>query len=84
MAKKTEMRWVIVGEVGLYVGQEQTRAAMIAKHVSERLSGMKVDRQERFGTMHAGWSLDAEHRRAWNWCKRKGDRCIRVAITYQV
>jgi hypothetical protein len=73
-------RWVIVGECGLYVGQEQTRESMIARHVSQLFS--ETDGFPRLSEFAWG-GLNAYQRRAWELCKRRGDRCQRVNIPYE-
>ena len=62
----TETRWVIVGEVGLYTGAELTKREAITNHV------------EALYVCPQRISRDE----AWKLCRKKGDRAIKVDITY--
>jgi len=74
MARKQEyIRWAIVGDAGLYVGQCLTRNDAIAEHV-----------QARYGISQ--WSnrvLSQTQRECWEKCRAKGDRAVKVKITLQ-
>lgn len=71
-------RWAIVGNCGLYVGQELTRAAAIAKHVHDgRLFGEpEVSRWAIHGI------LSPDQRAIWRRCRKNGDRAVKVTITW--
>lgn len=73
-------RWVIVGKVGLYIGQMQTRADAIADHVHNYrgIEGVPDDISQ---FVH-GRGLSPEQRKAWAWRKRCGDRCVHATISY--
>lgn len=71
--KKQYTRWAIAGECGLYVGQRFTRKDAIAEHVSML-----------YGTSdYVGWQLDDAQREAWDKCRAKGDRAVKVTISLQ-
>lgn len=71
-------RWVIVRSVGLYTGQKLTRADMIAEHVSALWSN-----RSGFGELSEFGGLSPEKRKAWELCKRNGDRCVRATVSYK-
>ena len=72
VAMKKEQRWVIVGRIGLYTGQWQTRRDAIAEHV-DALEGAGSERRR---------YLTTEQTRAWDRCKGRGDRAVKVTISY--
>jgi hypothetical protein len=64
------IRWAIIGDCGLYVGQYLTREDAIADHVWSRDASLR-----KFAP------LDDEQRAQWRKCKSQGDRAIKVLIT---
>lgn len=73
MAKRVFSRWAIVGEVGLYVGQQLTRKAAIAEHVDAKYAvGHWVGRR-----------LSTAQLEAWHKCRAMGDQVVKVSITIQ-
>ena len=77
MARKKEyIRWAIAGQCGLYVGQRQTRQDAIAEHVSQLYGVSPYVAWKRGG-------LDESQREAWERCKAKGDRAVKVRIIIQ-
>ena len=74
MARKQEyIRWGVIGECGLYVGQRQTRKDAIAEHVS-MLYGVSP---------YVQGALDEGQREAWDICRKKGDRAVKLKIIIQ-
>ncbi len=75
MAKtKVYIRWAIVGEVGLYIGQWLTRKDAIADHVNIRY-GVETS---------WGRSLSTRQLELWHQCQAKGDRAVKVRIIVPV
>ncbi len=72
MAKKRETGWAVAGTRGLYYGWWSSRVAAIQAHI-DALYGYS---ERRIG-------LSYDQREAWKKCKRKGDRTVRVTISYQ-
>jgi hypothetical protein len=71
MARKKEyIRWAITGECGLYVGQRLTMRDAIAEHISD-IHGVSP---------YVGNGLDSNQRAAWDLCRQKGDRAVKVRI----
>ena len=68
-----QIGYAIAGKCGLYVGWWLRRVEAIAKHVSDLYgcSGFVMGR-----------SLTTEQRDAWEKCKRRGDRAVRVQIRF--
>lgn len=70
MAK--EKGWAIASDTGLYVGWSMTRKEAIAEHINAL-----------FETRGSGWgALTAEQRKFWRQQQRKGDRAVKVTISY--
>jgi hypothetical protein len=66
--------WAIIGCHGLYVGWHQTRRQMIAEHVAD-IHGVC--------SYASSWrGLDESQKAAWRECQKKGDRAIKVTISY--
>ena len=63
-----ETMWAIHGAHGLYVGTWQTKSAAIADHANAKY----VIPCDKYPTIQA----------AWRECKRKGDKAVKVKITY--
>ena len=75
--KLTETRWGIVYADGLYVGQWLTRAAAIAEHSA------KARRMDEPETSQFVWGgLSDDQREAWERCRKRGDRAVKLTITY--
>jgi hypothetical protein len=72
MSKKQYIRWAIIGESGLYVGQCLTKRDAIAEHVATRNKALS-----------AFAPLDDAQLAEWNRCKKNGDRAVKVTITIQ-
>lgn len=69
--KKDYIRWAIAGESGLYVDQRLSRVEAIANHV-----------RDLYGVPHThGRGLDTDQLKAWERCKRNGDRAVKVRMT---
>lgn len=66
---RSEPRWVIVGEIGLYVGQWQTRASAIYNHCRD----LMVIPSPRYPNVKAAWKA----------CRKRGDRAVKATITYK-
>ncbi len=77
--KRTETGWAIHGEYGLYVGWYSTRHQMIARHVYDmrRLDDPEVSQFSLSG------KLSADQSRLWERMKKRGDRAVKVKITYE-
>ena len=77
---KEERRWVIIGKHGLYTGQQLTRREAIAQHVAAIWSG-----RHGFGDISPFGvnQLDAEQYRAWQLCRKNGDRTVQCLITWR-
>jgi hypothetical protein len=65
--------WAIASEHGLYIGWWHTRVEAIAGHLAA-LDGVC----NAYGT-----DLTDEQRKLWAARKRKGDRAVKVRLTYQ-
>ena len=76
--KRTSSGWAIASKTGLYTGWHITRSAAIAEHVHDvrRFEDPPVSRFAIRGR------LDKEQREQWSRAKRRGDRAVRVTITY--
>jgi hypothetical protein len=77
----TEKGWAIAYEGGLYTGWWGSRRSAIVNHVSELCS-----HTGEFGQISPyayGGRLDDEQLRAWKYCKKRGDRTVKVKITYR-
>ena len=70
IANYREVLWAIVGEHGLYLGTSTTRKGMVQEHVNS-LYIIPSDKWPDIQT-------------AWKDCRQKGDRAVRVTITYEV
>jgi hypothetical protein len=68
----TERGWAIVGTSGLYTGWWQTRAEAITGYLIGYSGGNAAHSE----------GISGEHRKEWERCKRRGDRCVKVKITY--
>ena len=66
--QKSEIRWVIVGKHGLYVGQWLTRKDAIYDHV-RALYGFN-------------YFLHDAIMKQWKECRAKGDRAIKATVVY--
>ncbi len=71
----TEKGWAICGYYGLYHGWHKNRAQAIAEHVADKMLG--------------GWpafalngKLSDQQREAWGKCRRRGDRAVKIKISY--
>jgi hypothetical protein len=76
----TERGWAIAYDGGIYVGWHYGRRAAIAQHVSDLWS-----HRDGFGDISPyafSAKLNDDQRRAWALCKKKGDRAVKVKITY--
>jgi len=71
---KTERGWAIVGDHGLYIGFHFIRREMIAQHIGD-IYGV-----QRFCL---GSKLNRSQVEAWHKCQRKGDRAVKVKISYE-
>lgn len=70
------IQWAIVGRHGLYYDTAPTRRQIIARHC------WAVDRAcFEAGYPNASRPLTANQKRAWNECKRRGDKAIKVKVT---
>jgi len=69
--KYTETMWAIHGVHGLYIGTWLTRKEAIATHVKEL-----------YGAPNG--KADNSIKEAWWRCRNKGDRAVKVEITYTV
>jgi hypothetical protein len=70
MSKRTETRWVIVGNAGLYTGQWLTRRDAIEAHAGHYYAQWP-------GQPRAEWIADQWKRR-----RKNGDRCVKATITW--
>ena len=69
---KTESGWAIASHFGLYIGWHMTRIAAIRDHIAD-----KYDIGHRYGR------LTEAQKRAWQRCRKEGDRAVRVTLTYK-
>lgn len=70
--EQVEIRWVIIGTVGLYTGQWLTRKDAIEAHTRAWYDGYPAN------------PPDSERQRLWKQCRRRGDRAIQAAISWEV
>ena len=63
-----ENMWAIHGVHGLYTDTAHTRTEMIARHVNQ----LFIIPSPRFPT----------EKQAWAYCKKKGDKAVKVEIKY--
>lgn len=78
--KTANDRWGIVNNGCLYTGQHITRGQTIAEHVSNIWS-----QRAGFGEISPyvrGGSLNADQYRAWQLCRKNGDRAVRLEISW--
>jgi hypothetical protein len=78
MSEKTITRWAIRYPGGLYVGQTLTRLDAIAEHVWSYNKELH-DR----GIRWARGGLDPIQKAEWERCRKRGDRAVKVKITYE-
>lgn len=70
MAK--EKGWAIASDTGLYIGWSMTRNEAIAEHINAL-----------YGVRGRGWeTLTDVQRKFWQQQKRRGDRAVKVTISY--
>lgn len=81
--KNKQVGWAIVGEIGLYVGWQQTRADAIAEHVfhSQRTDEPKVSPWAA-GHNGRGRGLSYDQDRMWQRRRKAGDRAVKVTISW--
>jgi|HubBroStandDraft_3_1064219.scaffolds.fasta_scaffold153240_3 hypothetical protein len=77
------IRWVIVGNHGLYVDQKLTRADIIAEHVYNRF-GSNAPAFPNISQFPRGGKLSESQRKAWLYCCRQGDRAVKAKISWPV
>jgi hypothetical protein len=65
-----EQWWAIVGRHGLYAGHWQRRSEAIRSHVSDLVD-------------FPGFAPKTEIKKQWARCRRKGDRVVKVTITWR-
>ncbi len=75
----TEKGWAIIGSCGLYVGWYQTRASMIAHHVHDTWTGASEPPHQ----FALSGKLNPLQQYGWRQCQKRGDRAVRVSITYK-
>lgn len=81
---KKERGWAIAGKHGLYIGWWQRRSDAIAQHVYDlqpTTPRKGVPTVSSPITLHN--ALEAEHRTAWRYRRKCGDRCVRVTLSYR-
>ena len=79
MAKQEFIRWAIIGQCGLYIGQRHTRRDAIAEHVSK---ARQRNEPEVSGSCWGG-TLSADHIAIWKRCQKRGDRAVKIKISVQ-
>jgi hypothetical protein len=67
---KPENGWAIAGDCGFYTGWFLTRSSAIADHV-----------QAIYGYSERNSKLSAQQEAAWQECRRKGDRAVKITIS---
>jgi len=78
---KTETRWAIVGDYGLYTGQCLTRREAILEHVNAK------------GVPNGNWGPTKETlysvpvgvealMKGWRYWRKQGDRAVKTTITW--
>lgn len=70
-----DIRWVIVGELGLYTGQWLRRCDAIAAHTSNAYG---------VSQFVFGHTLSPEQAKAWAICEKRGDRVIKAEILWSL
>lgn len=73
-----QIGWAIAGKHGLYIDWRQRRVEMIAKHVHDTCS----TREEQPSAFPDGTKLDPLQRERWERCQHRGDRAVKVTITW--
>jgi hypothetical protein len=68
---RSEIRWAIVGRHGLYTGQSLTRRGAIQNHVRYFWPGFPKT------------PPDDITRKLWATCRKRGDRAVKVAVTWE-
>lgn len=71
---KLQEGWAIIGSHGLYVGWHPIRREMIAQHLADLYD------MPRF-TLSG--KLSQAQTELWRKCQRKGDRAIKICISYR-
>lgn len=74
---KEEIRWGIVGNHGLYVGQYFTRADAIIAHSATRARDVPE-----YEKLKRSWHVTDRHRQIWRKCRRNGDRAVKLRICW--
>lgn len=74
--KKTFIRWGVIGECGLYVGQRLTRRDAIAEATSR---GRLNDEPEVSEYLWNG-KLTTDHLQIWDRMRKRGDRVVKLEI----
>ena len=81
MQKHREVRWVIVGKYGLYVGQWDRRCDAIAQHVHDKFDGSPECGVVSQWPGNRG-RLSESQRLAWGRCRALGDYVTRAEIIW--
>lgn len=75
----TKTAWAIKGKQGIYTGTSYSRAQVIAEHVADTSLG---DWPAIAHSGSRGCGLSQKQREAWDKCRSRGDRAIKVRIVY--
>lgn len=75
--RKRTVRWAVIGNAGLYIGQWLTKGDAISHHLEVRY-GLSLHRNA-IGRLVFG----PEQAKAWARCKKTGDRAVKVTITWE-
>lgn len=76
--EKSQLGWAIIGRHGLYTGWWRRRCDAMAAHASE---ARRIEEPEVSPFVH-GRQLDEAQQIAWERCRARGDRLVRINIVW--